>query len=113
LNGRADFVAAREPAECDRRALFSESGIVDAEALVKTLLRLGGAARSSSCPMKLLGATTSNGGVELRTERETIKAAQVVMPPVYQTNVANGRRRNLHDHPCREYASSFRPSARS
>ena len=57
-------------------ALFSpESGIVNAEELVKTLLRAGEAAGVIFLPgTRLIGADTDTAGVRLRTERETILA---------------------------------------
>jgi glycerol-3-phosphate dehydrogenase len=56
-----------------------ESGIVDAEALVKALLRAGETEGVIFLPgTRLLGADPVTGGIALRTERETILAAQVV-----------------------------------
>ncbi len=74
------FVAAREPAVHCRAALYSpESGIVNAEELVKTLLRTGEAAGVVFLPgTPLVGADTRPDGIVLRTERETILARQVV-----------------------------------
>jgi len=74
------FVAAREPAVHCVAALNSpESGIVNAEELVKALLRAGEAEGVIFLPgTKLLGADSHDGGVALRTEHETILARQVV-----------------------------------
>jgi L-2-hydroxyglutarate oxidase LhgO len=79
LVGR-EFVLAREPAIHAVAALFSpETGIVDAEALVKTLLRTGEAAGVMFLPgTRLLGAEPAPDGMLLRTEHETILAGQVV-----------------------------------
>src|SRR5437016_4631419 len=67
------FVAAREPAVRCVAALFSpESGIVDAEALVRTLFRVGEAAGVIFLPRtRLAGADPERDGIRLRTERET------------------------------------------
>ena len=61
-------------------ALYSpESGIVDAEELVKALLRRGEAAGVMFLPgTRLLGAERASDGMAIRTERETILARQVV-----------------------------------
>ena len=74
------FVAAREPHVHAIAALYSpESGIVDAEELVKTLLRQGEAAGVIFLPgTRLLGADHARDGMAIRTERETILARQVV-----------------------------------
>ena len=74
------FVAAREPHVHATAALFSPaSGIVDAEALVKTLLRLAEADGVIFLPAtRLVGATRSSQGMTLETGRETILARQVV-----------------------------------
>lgn len=76
----AAFVAAREPYVHAVAALYSpESGIVDAEELVKTLLRQGAAAGVMFLPgTRLLGADRAGDGMAIRTERETILAHQVV-----------------------------------
>jgi L-2-hydroxyglutarate oxidase LhgO len=75
-----DFVREREPSIHAVAALFSpETGIVDAEALVKTLLRTGEAAGVAFLPgTRLLGAERAADGMLLRTEREAILAGQVV-----------------------------------
>jgi L-2-hydroxyglutarate oxidase LhgO len=74
------FVAAREPNIRAAAAIFSpETGIVDAEALVKTLLRVGEAAGVIFLPgTKLIGADSHVDGVELRTAHETILAGTIV-----------------------------------
>jgi L-2-hydroxyglutarate oxidase LhgO len=74
------FVAAREPHVHSVAALYSpESGIVDAEALVKALARTGEAAGVIFLPgTKLVGADRVADGIVLRTEREAILARQVV-----------------------------------
>ena len=74
------FVAAREPYVHAVAALYSpESGIVDAEELVKALLRQGEAAGVVFLPgTRLLEADRARDGMAIRTERETILARQVV-----------------------------------
>ncbi len=74
------FIRSREPAVSATTALWSpDSGIVNAEELVKMLLRLGEADGLMFLPgTPLLGAETRHDGVELRTSRETIHARAVV-----------------------------------
>jgi L-2-hydroxyglutarate oxidase LhgO len=74
------FIAAREPAVHAVGALYSpETGIIDAEALVRTLVRDGEASGVAFLPgTQLVGADSSAGGIALRTARETIVARQVV-----------------------------------
>jgi L-2-hydroxyglutarate oxidase LhgO len=76
----AAFVKGREPHVRAGAALFSPStGIVDAEALVRTLARLvtehGGFVLPGSA---LLGAASAAGGLELQTPSERITARCVV-----------------------------------
>ena len=74
------FIAKREPYVHATAALYSpESGIIDAESYVKTLLRTGEAAGVIFLPASpLAGAEPMAEGIAIRTERETILAAQVV-----------------------------------
>jgi len=74
------FIDAREPDVAADAALWSpESGVVDAEELVRALLRTGSAAGVMFLPAtRLLGADARADGMELRTERETIHARAVV-----------------------------------
>ena len=74
------FVAKREPAVHCVGGLYSpETGIIDAEALVKALLRAGEAAGVVFLPgTRLLGADPATGSMALHTGRETILARQVV-----------------------------------
>ena len=76
----ASFIAIREPAVSASGALWSpESGIVDAEALVRTLLRTGIEAGVLFVPgTRLIGADRISDGIALRTERETIRTRTVV-----------------------------------
>jgi L-2-hydroxyglutarate oxidase LhgO len=74
------WVATREPNINTKAALYSpNSGIVNAEEYVRALLRDGQAAGVIFLPStRLIGADPAAEGVALRTERETILAAQVV-----------------------------------
>jgi L-2-hydroxyglutarate oxidase LhgO len=74
------FIARREPNVHAVAAIYSpESGIVDAEAYVKTLLRTAEQAGAIFLPASpVVGADPASDGIALRTERETILAHQVV-----------------------------------
>ena len=74
------FMTRREPNVSGVAALWSpESGIVNAEELVKALLRTGVEGGVIFLPgTKLLGADVQADGIVLRTERESIHAKTVV-----------------------------------
>ena len=74
------FIARREPAIHAAAAIYSpETGIINAEELVKTLLRTAESAGAIFLPgTRLAGADTGPEGILLRTERETILARTVV-----------------------------------
>jgi L-2-hydroxyglutarate oxidase LhgO len=74
------FIKKREPSVRAVAAIFSpETGIVEAEALVRALHRAGEADGVIFLPgTKLVGADSDPDGVKLRTERETILASTVV-----------------------------------
>jgi L-2-hydroxyglutarate oxidase LhgO len=74
------FIRSREPAVSAAAALWSpNTGIVNAEELVRTLLRLGEAAGVMFLPgTPLLGGAIASNGIELRTSREIIHARAVV-----------------------------------
>jgi len=74
------FVDAREPAVSAVAALWSpETGVVNAEELVKALLRSAADADAIFLPgTRLEGADCTAGGMLLRTGRETIHAGVVV-----------------------------------
>lgn len=73
-------IRRREPEVAGIAAIHSpSSGIVDAEAYVRALARAADAAGAILLPASpLVGATPGEAGIELRTARETIGAAQVV-----------------------------------
>jgi L-2-hydroxyglutarate oxidase LhgO len=74
------FITAREPAVSGVAALWSpESGVVEAEALVKTLVATGADSGMIFLPgTRLVGADRRASGMELHTERESIHARTVV-----------------------------------
>lgn len=74
------FMTAREPAVSGTAAIWSpETGIVNAEGLVRALLRTGGEAGVMFLPgTRLVAAESGRDGMLLRTERETIHARTVV-----------------------------------
>ena len=76
----ADFVRAREPHVRATAAIFSpETGIVEAEALVRTLARLCTDHDAFVLPgSPLIGADVGEDAIELRTPAETIRARAVV-----------------------------------
>ncbi len=112
----SSFIAAREPHVHGVAALYSpESGIVDAEALVMALLDVGEAAGVIFLPgTRLLGADPSRAGMELRTERETILARQVVNAAgLFADDVSrmlDGERFSIY--PCRGEYAEFTPAKR-
>jgi L-2-hydroxyglutarate oxidase LhgO len=75
-----DFIALREPHVRAAAALFSPAtGIIDAEALVTTLVRTGEASGVIFLPgTRLAAADSTADGIVVRTERESILAATVV-----------------------------------
>jgi L-2-hydroxyglutarate oxidase LhgO len=74
------FIARREPAVHSHAALFSpNTGIVDADHLIRTLARQAVANGAILLPgTTLAGADRDGTGMRLRTERETIGASVVV-----------------------------------
>jgi L-2-hydroxyglutarate oxidase LhgO len=74
------FIRAREPHVRAKAALFSpDSGILEAEALVRTMAGLCTEHDAFVLPgSPLIGADVRNDGIELRTRAETIQARAVV-----------------------------------
>jgi len=111
------FVSLREPHVRASAALFSPAtGIVDAETLVRTLLKTGQDAGVIFLPgTRLLGADPDPGGIRLRTERETMLAATVVNAAgLYADDVSGmlgGERFTIY--PCRGEYAELAPAKRS
>jgi glycerol-3-phosphate dehydrogenase len=111
------FIVAREPAVSGVAALWSpESGVVDAEALVKTLVTTGANEGAIVLPgTRLLGADRRADGMELRTERESIRARTVVNAAgLYADDVSRllgGETFTIY--PCRGEYAELTPSKRS
>lgn len=74
------FIRAREPHIRAHAALYSaNTGIIEAEALVRTLARLGAAHGAAILPgTPLVGADAGRDALELRTPAETISSCAVV-----------------------------------
>jgi len=110
------FVEAREPYVRAAAALYSPgSGIVDAEALVKALL--GAAERAGAIFLagtRLLGGLSTGQSIEIETERETIRAGQVVNAAgLYADEVSRvlgGESFTIY--PCRGEYAEFTPAKR-
>jgi L-2-hydroxyglutarate oxidase LhgO len=111
------FVSEREPQVRAIAALYSsESGIVDAESLVKALLRASESAGAIFLPgTKLVGGDLTDEGIALHTEREMILAGQVVNAAgLYADEVSamlGGERFQIY--PCRGEYAEFIPTKRS
>lgn len=99
------FMQEHEPAVRGVGALFSPvTGIVDAEALVRTLLRLGESRGVAFLPgTELVAAHVEDNGVRLVTAREEMLAGQVVNAAgLYADDVSRLLHGESFDiHPCR------------
>jgi glycerol-3-phosphate dehydrogenase len=110
-------IMKREPAVNSVAALWSpESGIVNAEELVKALLHTGADAGAMFLPAtKLVGADRHADGMVLTTERESILAQVVVNAAgLYADDVSQllgGERFTIY--PCRGEYAEFTPAKRS
>jgi len=111
------FIVSREPAVNTRYALWSpETGVVNAEEYVKTLLRTGSDAGVMFLPgTKLLGADRRAEGMVLTTERESILAGVVVNAAgLYADEVSRllgGETFTIY--PCRGEYAEFTPAKRA
>jgi glycerol-3-phosphate dehydrogenase len=111
------FIVAREPAVNTRFALWSpDSGIVNAEELVKALLRTGVDEGVLFLPgTKVIGADRHPDGMVLTTERESILARVVVNAAgLYADDVSRmvgGE--TFRIYPCRGEYAEFTPAKRS
>jgi L-2-hydroxyglutarate oxidase LhgO len=111
------FIARREPSVQGVAAIFSpETGLVDAEELVKALLRAGQSAGVAFLPgTRLVGADPHRDGIVLRTERETILAHTVVNAAgLYADEVSRllgGESFTIY--PCRGEYAELAPARRS
>jgi L-2-hydroxyglutarate oxidase LhgO len=111
------FIVSREPAVSATIALWSpESGVVNAEELVKALLRTGEANGVMLLPgTTLVGADRHPHGIALRTQREAILARVVVNAAgLYADDVSEmlgGERFTIY--PCRGEYAEFTPAKRS
>jgi L-2-hydroxyglutarate oxidase LhgO len=111
------FIESHEPAVAGIAALWSpETGIVDAEELVKTLLRAGADDGVIFLPgTRLEGAEPHTDGIVLRTERESILAGAVVNAAgLYADEVSKmlgGESFTIY--PCRGEYAELTPSKRS
>ncbi len=110
------FIASREPAVSAEVAIWSpHSGVVDAEALVKALLRTAQAHDAMFLPgTTLLGAGPDADGMVLHTARERIHARAVVNAAgLYADEVSEmlgGERFTIY--PCRGEYAEFIPAKR-
>jgi L-2-hydroxyglutarate oxidase LhgO len=111
------FIASREPAVSAVTALWSpDSGIVNAEELVKALLRTGADAGVMFLPgTRLAGADRHAEGMVLTTERESILARVIVNAAgLYADDVSRmlgGE--TFRIYPCRGEYAEFTPAKRS
>ncbi len=100
---RAFVAAASRTCTRSPRSISPETGIVDAEALVKALLRTGRGDGRDLPARHARWSAPSRGpaAIALRTERETILAGQVVNAAgLYADEVSrHARRRDVHDLP--------------
>jgi L-2-hydroxyglutarate oxidase LhgO len=111
------FIDVHEPAVSGVAALWSpETGVVDAESLVRALLRSAADAGAIFLPgTRLLGADRNRDGLILRTEREAIHARTVVNAAgLYADEVSRTLGgENFTIYPCRGEYVELTPSKRT
>ena len=111
------FVVRREPAVRAVAAVFSpDTGIIEPEELVKTLLRAAESEGTAFLPgTRLVAADTETDGIVLRTEREMILARTVVNAAgVYADEVSRLLGGEPFDvYPCRGEYAELTPARRS
>jgi L-2-hydroxyglutarate oxidase LhgO len=111
------FIIAQEPAVSAVAALWSpQTGVIDADELVKTLLSTSADAGAIFLPgTRLAGAERRADGMELQTERETLHARSVVNAAgLYADEVSRilgGETFTIY--PCRGEYAELTPSKRS
>ena len=113
----AAFITAREPNVCAAAALWSpDTGILEAEALVKTLEHL---CREHDVAIvvgsPLTGAATHRDGIELATPHERFVAGAVVNAAGLYADAVSTLLGGMtfHIYPCRGEYAELKPSRRS